>query len=103
MVMERLLLVGIEPRHVAEVKVTKGSNTVAHVASNGLLMAGELLRERSGGRASMVVELNGVVIIGDPVVLCVQLADAAPEDAQLEALASYRLPRSPAQAAGPMW
>jgi len=95
MVIERILLVGVQPRHIAEVKVTKGPNTLVHVPSSvdpPRTMAGELLELRSGGRAGMLIELHGVVVVGEPVVLCVQLTDDAPPDSTLEALASYRKP-----------
>jgi hypothetical protein len=93
MVMERLLLVGVQPKDVAEVKLTKGTRTLEHIRSSAdqppMLTAGELLEMRSGGRAGMLLELH-MVVVGDPVVLCVQLTDDAPADSKLEALASYR-------------
>jgi len=94
MVMERLLLVGVKPRHVAGVKVTKGSTTILDVTSSAerppMVTAGELLERGAGGHAGMLIELHGLVVVDDPVVLCVQLTDDAPADSKLDALASYR-------------
>jgi hypothetical protein len=93
MVLERILLVGVKPMHIAEVKVTKGSKTIAHVQSSTpapSMSAGEFLQLRAGGRAGMLLELQGIPMVGNAVVLCVQLTDDAPRDSELEALASYR-------------
>jgi len=100
---ESITLLGVEPRHVAELAVCKGDVELIHVPTleppeGDAIPAGLVLANRAAmeGRAGMRVEFGdfgafeAIALRGAPLVLSAWLAGDRPPGARLQVVVTYR-------------